>query len=638
MNFYSMFIKIAAIVFLFLIWLIFPHSKSLSQVIRRRYGDKIIKNFRKFQKIDFCLRKAELDLEFLVKCRDNNVIARFLNFCFANRSLIFSLTYGRCQYNLLLEEIRLKKSNVRVTKKEFDNLYPSLQQQINSIDFAHICSKFLKINDLKLKSNSVVQQKKFCNLLKEKRCTQNPEKVIFNSSKYVLSDCKKSLLTRGLNFSIPCKKLDSADCIVQFELFFRDIRNLDILSNADLDFVKAKIKEAALSSYRSYNNNVPQNLSKEEFTTLQNLSKNKDLTIRKSGKGNSVVIVQRQDYLEKMNDILSDQKKFSKVSLKDKTLLNFAINQEKHVDTVLKKFVESKSMTEKTRKSLKPVGTRPNIIYGSCKVHKASVWNCPPFRRILSALNTPTYKLAKFLVPILKPLTTNEFTIKYSFNFAEEIVEQQHDLFMGSLDVDSLFTTTPLEETTEIRTNELFKESEAVEDLSKTEFKELLSLVTKDSRFIFNGTLYKQINGVDIGSPLVLNLANVLLVCHEKNWVEHCSVEYRPLYYRRYVDDIFVLFNSAEHLKRFYSYLNSRHLNISLIVENEKDNRMPFLDINIIREKDKFTTSVIHKPTFSGIYTHFDSFLSSSNKIGLFRWISACYIGTAFAQIGLSLI
>ena len=94
-------------------------------------------------------------------------------------------------------------------------------------------------------------------------------------------------------------------------------------------------------------------------------------------------------------------------------------------------------------------------------------------------------------------------------------------------------------------------------------------------------------------------------------------MEYRPLCYRTYVDDIFVLFNSAEHLKRFYSYLNSRHLNISLTIENEKGNRMSFLDVNIIREKDKFTTSVYPKPTFSRIYTHFDSFLPSSNKIGL---------------------
>ena len=48
------------------------------------------------------------------------------------------------------------------------------------------------------------------------------------------------------------------------------------------------------------NNKVPQNLSKEEFIALQNLSKNKELIIQKSDKGNSVAIVQRQDYLKKM--------------------------------------------------------------------------------------------------------------------------------------------------------------------------------------------------------------------------------------------------------------------------------------------------------------------------------------------------
>ena len=111
------------------------------------------------------------------------------------------------------------------------------------------------------------------------------------------------------------------------------------MSNEDLDFVKAKPKKVAPFSYRSYKSNVPQNLCKEEFIALQNLSKNKDLIIQKSDKDNPVVIVQRQDYLNKMNDILSDQQKFSKVSLKDDTLLNFAFNQEKHVDKVLKKLV-----------------------------------------------------------------------------------------------------------------------------------------------------------------------------------------------------------------------------------------------------------------------------------------------------------
>ena len=147
------------------------------------------------------------------------------------------------------------------------------------------------------------------------------------------------------------------------------------MSNEEFDFVKTKTKEAALSSYGFYNNNVPQYMSKEDSLLYQtSLKIKKNLIIQqKSDKGNSVVIVKRQDYLKKMNDILSDQKNFSKVRLKDDTLLNFTINQEKHVDKVLKKLVKSMSMTEKTRKSLKPVYTRPVVMYGSCKVHKASV-------------------------------------------------------------------------------------------------------------------------------------------------------------------------------------------------------------------------------------------------------------------------
>ena len=104
-------------------------------------------------------------------------------------------------------------------RKEFDNFRSSLQQQINSIDYAHICSKFLKINDLKLKSNSVVQQKKFCNLLKEKILLRIQKKSSLVFFKYVLSDCEKSLLTKGLNFSIPCKKLEYVDYLVQFDFF-----------------------------------------------------------------------------------------------------------------------------------------------------------------------------------------------------------------------------------------------------------------------------------------------------------------------------------------------------------------------------------------------------------------------------------
>ena len=81
-------------------------------------------------------------------------------------------------------------------------------------------------------------------------------------------------------------------------------------------------------------------------------------------------------------------------------------------------FVASNSIPEETRKSLKPFETRPGKMYGLCKVQKDIIDNCHLFRTILLAINTPTHKLAKFIIPILKSLTSNEHAIKDSFAFA----------------------------------------------------------------------------------------------------------------------------------------------------------------------------------------------------------------------------
>ena len=83
---------------------------------------------------------------------------------------------------------------------------------------------------------------------------------------------KKHFYSIGLNFSLPPKQLKYADYLLNFQLFFRDICKLDILSNKNLEFLKTKIKDVALSSLRYFNLNVPQHLSDSEFQTLKNLS------------------------------------------------------------------------------------------------------------------------------------------------------------------------------------------------------------------------------------------------------------------------------------------------------------------------------------------------------------------------------
>ena len=117
-------------------------------------------------------------------------------------------------------------------------------------------------------------------------------------------------------------------------------------------------------------------------------------------------------------------KKIWKSYLKNDAFLNFVVDQEKWIDTIFNNLVDSNSMPKEICKSVKPVGTRPGTMYGLCRVHKQQVDGCPPFWPILSALQTPIYKFAKFLISLLNPLPKNKYTANDSFQFAEEIFEQ----------------------------------------------------------------------------------------------------------------------------------------------------------------------------------------------------------------------
>ena len=157
-----------------------------------------------------------------------------------------------------------------------------------------------------------------------------------NHSNISLSDAEKSLLVKGLKFSIPPKKLNYADYLANFELFYKSIYELDSISNKNLDFVITKIKDAALISFRNYtgNLNLPRNVSDEEFKELQNLSKYTNFVIQKSDKGCSVVILDKDVFIKHIQSLLSNNTKFENVDT-EKGLLNFTVNHEKRINEYL---------------------------------------------------------------------------------------------------------------------------------------------------------------------------------------------------------------------------------------------------------------------------------------------------------------
>ena len=117
-----MFLRVAVLFFLFLARLRFPKSESISSIVQRRYSREILKAIRKFEKADYKLRKAKLDINFLVRCQHENVIPNFLKFRLANKDLRNSVTYRKCQLNLLQTEINNKKSRLRTLQNEFNRL------------------------------------------------------------------------------------------------------------------------------------------------------------------------------------------------------------------------------------------------------------------------------------------------------------------------------------------------------------------------------------------------------------------------------------------------------------------------------------------------------------------------------------
>ena len=228
---------------------------------------------------------------------------------------------------------------------------------------------------------------------------------------------------------------------------------------------------------------------------------------------------------------------------------------------LLKSLEDQREISEKENKDLYPSGSQPGVQYGLVKIHKAIEDGIPSFRPILSAVGTPAYKLAKFCDQLLNSFTNNEYTIKDCFSFAKDVLEFDSSFFMASFDVMSLFTNIPLTETLNLCVPNLYRNQTHVGNLTQSSFYSLLKITMFESFFIFDGKFYEQCDGVAMGSPLGPTLANVFM-CHFENiWLENCPAHFKPIVYRRFVDDTFLLVQTKDHVEKFKNYLNKQHKN-----------------------------------------------------------------------------
>ena len=171
--------------------------------------------------------------------------------------------------------------------------------------------------------------------------------------------------------------------------------------SGDLDIIKVALKEYAYSSFKKYNFLKELNLSRHEYNTLKKLSLLKNIIIQKSDKGNSLVPMNRDDYINQMETLISDQAKFQKLLVPENKDYNFMVKEKRLVDNVLDTLYEKNAITRDIKTILTSDGPRPARFHGLPKIHKALVNDLPNYRSTISQIGSPTYKIAKYLLLML---------------------------------------------------------------------------------------------------------------------------------------------------------------------------------------------------------------------------------------------
>ena len=154
---------------------------------------------------------------------------------------------------------------------------------------------------------------------------------------------------------------------------------------------------------------------------------------------------------------------------------------------------------------------------------------------------------------------------------------------------ESLFTNISVNETISYIINEIYQKNKLPQICSKTIFNRLLYKLTTEVSFQFNYSFLKQTNGCTMDGPLSVTLADIHMIRMETDIV----VPIRPMFYKRYVDDIY---NRCQKntVDKLYDGLNNYHPKVKITIET---NPLRFLDTEIIHNNGMMETRVHWKKT-----------------------------------------
>jgi hypothetical protein len=136
------------------------------------------------------------------------------------------------------------------------------------------------------------------------------------------------------------------------------------------------------------------------------------------------------------------------------------------------------------------------------------------------------------------------------------------------------------------------------EPRNTTQIVHLLTAVLEQNYFSYQNVIYRPGNGVAMGSATSGTVAEIFLQHLEESHVPHFLDTHHIVYYTRYVDDIFIVYDSnLTNPGTITHHANSLHHNIKLIPTTETNNTINFLDLNITRTPTGLSIDIYRKPT-----------------------------------------
>ena len=400
--------------------------------------------------------------------------------------------------------------------------------------------------------------------------------IIYNISDVNLSLSEQAVLEKGFNFCPTTKapnKTQVLDDVYAFtrklrlkEHFHSENKASDIITDEkDSErcefnmktrnpyYNPSKYPSSALSSYISaIKSDVvdllkkpphhKSNMSAEERASLSSLASRKDIKIQPADKGGKVVVMNHAQYVEKCEEDLANKSFYEKLN-KDPTA-----EYREEIEELVQKMEDENMISDSDREFLTEHLDNPKTptFYGLPKIHKSFI-TFPPLRPIVSNIESCTRRISEFLDSFLKyQARLCASYIRDTKHFLQKLEElNKSDIPDGSIlvtmDVASLYTNIDHEEGADACYDKL--ETRKNKTITSKMLQSLILLVLKCNAFTFGNSIYKQIKGTCMGTPMAPNYANLFMDKFENKVISSYreKTDLAPLVWYRYIDDIFFI-------------------------------------------------------------------------------------------------